>query len=204
MSGLATIYYIFTNPVIAIRGFQENKPIGWAFFIVLLATLSTSVGGVLISSASPSVAKIILSLGLLGRLIFIIGIWICATAIIHLFAEWFDGEGKASDLFITLGFCFLPAILITPFALLIQNCPTTTKLFLYLCFNLIILLWIVRLEIISIKEVYHVSCLRAIMMVSTPVALGILGIISLLIISLLMSFLLLSPSFQHIPLSILP
>jgi hypothetical protein len=204
MSGLETIYYIFTKPAIAIRDFDQTRPVGWAFFIVLLATISTSVGGVLISTATPTTAKIILSLGLLARIIFIIGVWIIATAIIHLFAEWLDGDGKASNLFIALGFSFLPAILITPFALLIQNCSSTIKFLLYLCFNLIILLWVVRLEIISIKEVYHVSSFRAMMMLSTPITLGILGIISLIIISLLISFLLISPSFHHLPLHIFP
>ncbi|MEW6096017.1 MAG: YIP1 family protein [bacterium] len=204
MSGLETIYYMFTNPAISVRGLQENRPVGWAFLVVLLATISTNVGGVLISFLNLNVAKIILSFGLLARVIFIIDIWIVGTAIIHLFAEWFDGEGKVSTLFTALGFCFLPAILTAPFALLIQNCPTPTKILLFLSFNLLILLWIVRLEIVSIREVYHVSSFRAVMVISTPVVLGILGIISIITIALLMSFFIASSSLPKLPFFIFP
>lgn len=188
MSGLEAIYYMFTKPTISIRNFQESKPVGWAFFIVLLAAISTNVGGVLISPTSLDIDKVVLSFGLLGRIILMVGIWVVGTAIIHLFAEWLDGEGKASILFIALGFCFLPAILVAPFALLIQNYPQTTKFLLFLSFNLIILLWIVKLEIMSIKEIYNISNFKAIMAISTPVALGILGITSFILISLLMAF----------------
>ncbi len=204
MSGCETIYYMLTKPVMGIKVLQEKKPVGWAFFVVLLATVSTNVGGVLISSVNLNVANIILSFGLLARIIFIIGIWIVGTAIIHLFAEWFDGEGKVSTLFTALGFSFLPAILICPFALLIQNYPGVIKLSLFLSFNLIILFWIVKLEIVSIKEVYQISSFRAIMVVSTPVTLGIIAIISLIIIALVMTFSLASSSFPHLPFSIFP
>lgn len=204
MSGCEIIYYMLTKPAISIKGFQESKPVGQAFLVVLLAIISSHVGGVLISSVNLNVASIILSYGLLVRAIFIIGIWIVGTAIIHLFAEWFDGDGKVSSLFIALGFSFLPAILICPFALLIQNYPHIIKLSLYLCFNLIILLWIVKLEIVSIKEIYHISSFRAIMVVSTPAALGIIGIISLIIIVLLMTFSLASSSLSYLPFSIFP
>jgi len=198
MSGLEAIYYMFTKPAISIKCFQEKRPVGWAFLVVLLATISTNVGGVLISPVNLNIAKIILSFGLLARLIFIIGIWIVGTAIIHLFAEWFEGEGKVSTLFTALGFCFLPAILTTPFALLIQNCGPTARFLLFLSFNLIILLWIVKLEIVSIREIYHVSNFRAVMMISTPITLGILGIISLLLIGLLMAFFIASSSFHQL------
>jgi len=196
MSGLETIYYIFTQPTISIKGIQENKPVGWAFFVIFLATVSTNVASVLITPFNLNIAKVILSYGLLARAIFIIGIWIVGSAIIHLFAEWFDGDGRVSTLFTALGFSALPAILIAPFTLLIQNCPPRIKFLLFLLFNLIILIWIVKLQIISIKEIYHVSSFRAMMIISTPATLGILGIISLLIIALLMSFSLVSSSFQ--------
>lgn len=204
MSGLETIYYIFTNPAIGIKGIQENRPVGWAFFVIFLAAVSTNVGGVLITPVNLNIAKAILSYGLLARVIFIIGIWIVGTALIHLFAEWFDGEGRVSTLFTAVGFSSLPAILIAPFALSIQNCSGTIKILLFILFNLIILIWIVRLQIIAIKEIYHVSTFRAMMIISTPATLGILGIISLLMIGLLMSFCLVSSSTQHLPASIFP
>jgi len=199
MSGLETIYYIFTHPSMSIKGIQENKPVGWAFFVIFLAILSTNVAGVLISPFNLSVSKVILSYGLLLRAIFILGIWIIGTAIIHLFAEWFDGEGRVSTLFIALGFCSLPAILIAPFTLLIQDCSGSIKFLLFLLFNLIILIWIVRLQIISIKEIYHVSSFRAMMIISTPATLGILGIIVLLIIALLMSYSFIVSLSQYLP-----
>ncbi len=198
MSGLETTYYIFAKPEMAIKAFQERQPIGFAFLIVLLATISTNVAGVLLTSMNLNTAKLILSFGLFSRLIFIIGIWIIGTAIIHLFAEWLDGEGKVTTLFTALGFCFLPAILATPFVLLIQNLGSI-KLLLYLLFNLIILFWIVKLQIISVKEIYQVSSFRAVMVLSTPAILGVIGIISLLVIAFLMAFSFTSSLFQTFP-----
>ncbi|MFH1563609.1 MAG: Yip1 family protein [Nitrospirota bacterium] len=198
MSGLETIYYMFAKPEMSIRGFVERRPVGFAFLVVFLSAISTNVAGVLITSMNLNVAKIILSFGLLSRLIFILGIWIIGTAIIHLFAEWLDGEGKVSTLFTSLGFCFLPAILSTPFVLLIQN-SGSMKLLFYLLFNLIILFWMVKLQIISVKEIYHVSSFRAVIVLSIPAVLGILGIVSLLIMAFLMAFSFTSSFFPAFP-----
>ncbi|MEW6609405.1 MAG: YIP1 family protein [bacterium] len=197
MSGVETIYYTFTKPAVSMKALQGQKPVSWAFFVVLLATISSHVGGILISPVELNVAKVILTVGLLGRLIFIIGIWIVGTAIFHLFAEWFDGEGKVSSLFTALGFCFLPAILITPWSLLIQNTPHAIKFSLYLLFNLIILLWIVKLEIISIREIYQVSNFRAVMILTTPATLIILAVFILILLALVLSFSIIPASFPH-------
>ncbi|MDI6735282.1 MAG: YIP1 family protein [bacterium] len=198
MSGLEITYYMFAKPKIGIRAFQERQPVGFAFLIVLLAAISTNVAGVLLTSMNLNTAKIILSFGLVSRLIFIMGIWIIGTAIIHLFAEWLDGEGKVTTLFTALGFCFLPAILSTPFVLLIQN-SGSIKLLLYLLFNLIILFWMVELQIISVKEIYHVSSFRAVMVLSTPAVLCVIAIISLLVIAFLMAFSFTSSLFKSLP-----
>lgn len=181
---LEGIYYMFVNPIAFFERMGKKLSFVMALFVVFLAMMSTTIGETLIGIDNISIDSVFL-LGLM-KFISIFFIWIIIASLWHLFAELLDGQGKANILFIALGFCFLPAMLSTPLALIAESAGKW-KLYLFAISNLFILFWIIRLQVISIREIYKISNFRALIVLTSPITLGliligIIGIASLLTI----------------------
>ncbi|MDI6703840.1 MAG: YIP1 family protein [bacterium] len=178
------IYHFLFDPVSSIREIKKVRPCLLAGSIVILATVSGTIGNLLVTGLAPDIAKISLTLGLVIKLISIFLLWLIFTSILHFIAEGLKGEGEVSSLFISLGFSFIPGILLTPLAL-ISHIFGPLKVFIYLLFGVIILIWIVILQVLALKETYQLSYGKACLAFVIPICIGgislfVLGILSLL------------------------
>lgn len=176
---LEGIYYMFVNPIAFFEKMGKKLSFVMALFVVFLSMMSITTGETLIGIDNMSIDSVF-TLGLM-KFISIFFIWIIIASLWHLFAELLDGQGKASILFISLGFCFLPAILSTPLALIAEAVSGKWKLYLFAISNLFILFWIIKLQVISIREIYKISNFRALLVLTSPITLGLIliGIIGI-------------------------
>lgn len=183
--GLENVYYLLVNPTACFKGLEEKRSLSMAFFVVLLAIMSHTVGTALIGTNNLTTARMMLTIGLLTKIIGFFVIWMVMASLLHFFAECLQGKGRVSILFIGLGFSLLPASLITPLALIAQVVGGEARMVIFALSNLFILLWIVRLQITSIKEIYSLSTFRSVVVLTAPLTLMLL-LIGLIVLMLLL------------------
>jgi len=175
------LYDILFQPAIGMRNIAEGKNVGQAIVVFLLSILipiwALSFG--LKGTGMSTMINVIIVLKILGSIV----MWIMGTAIWHLIAELWGGQGTAVGLFTALGFAHTPRIFIVPLWTLIAVMPASSKTLLLTIAVLVIMLWSLYLDVVAIKEVHQLSGAKAVLVIITPLlAVGILGIIGFTLI----------------------
>lgn len=164
MGNLEIIYGLLFKPSIGIRAAAEKRPFGLVVLILLFSCLAGMVANDLIFSIDPAIALVSLSAGLGLRFLFVLTGLFLLACILHFIAEGLKGEGKVSVFFILLCCSLLPGILVSPLSLAAACIkPFPLKVVFYLVFSMAIFIWTVLLQILALKEVYHLSSGRAIL-----------------------------------------
>jgi len=102
-----------------------------------------------------------------------------ASAILNYSAECFGGRGNVGSFFFGFGFSFLPFILSTPLFILTMLVDQPFKFLFGFLILLVLGVWVVFLQITSIREVYSLSTGRAFFAYISPflVAIFLFGVI---------------------------
>ncbi|MEK7814147.1 MAG: YIP1 family protein [Candidatus Desantisbacteria bacterium] len=168
MQGLEIIYQLFTNPILCMQKLPNTTAGSYAALIIILSGISVAVAEfILLGANSPSIIKFFLPLWLVLSVIGIAGVWFISGAIFHLVAEWLNGQGKASVLLIALGLSLAPNMLTVP-AILVSYACGDLSFFVYFFCKLLIIIWIFKLQVISIREVYRISTFKALLVFGSP------------------------------------
>lgn len=95
-------------------------------------------------------------------------LWFLSAAAWHLFAELLGGSGKATDLFVALGFTYFPRIFILPVAVVAALLPSTSGAVWIGLFGMIIAIWTTYLNVLAISGVHGLSRSRAFIVLLMP------------------------------------
>jgi len=188
MKNLAIVYELLVRPSLGVRAASEKRSIALVLWIILFFSASVSVADLLIFS-SPGLTFSLISLTWGGIFYFffaLIGLFLL-SCILHFIAEGLSGEGKVLNFFVALGCSLLPGILTAPLSLILSAIGSLSlKTALYLISKMIIFYWVATLQILAIKEVYHLSSGRALLTYLIP-PLGILFLFSTLLALLILT-----------------
>ncbi len=183
MQGLEIIYQLFTNPILCMQKLPNTAAGSYAALIIILSGISVAVAEfILLGANSSSNIKSFLPFWLVLSVAGIAVVWFISGAIFHLVAEWLNGQGKASVLLIALGLSLAPNILTVP-AILVSYACGDLSFFVYFFCKLLIIIWIFKLQVISIREVYRISTFKALLVFGSPsmIIAGILLAVMLMI-----------------------
>lgn len=180
------------------RQASEGKKLPWACLVVLLAILSSRIGGFLMLPETISATKPILALSLAIDFIVVLGILFFLTAIFHLVAGISGGKGEGSSLYTVLSLSLIPFWVITPLAITLRALDKGGFLF-FLPFWLIISGWTTVLFIIGIREVYHFSWGKTAAIFISPLAGISIALITLFLLFLAILFLSMANIFTFPP-----
>ncbi|MCD5397460.1 YIP1 family protein [candidate division NPL-UPA2 bacterium] len=192
------IYQLFVVPSRGMRQASEGKKLPWACLVVLLAILSSRIGGFLMLPETISATKPILALSLAIDFIVVLGILFFLTAIFHLVAGISGGKGEGSSLYTVLSLSLIPFWVITPLAITLRALDKGGFLF-FLPFWLIISGWTTVLFIIGIREVYHFSWGKTAAIFISPLAGISIALITLFLLFLAILFLSMANIFTFPP-----
>lgn len=168
IQGLGIIYQLFTNPVKCMQRLSNTEASFYVALIIILSGISIAISDfILIGANSPSIIKSFLPFYLFISVIGLAGIWFISGAIFHPVAEWLNGQGKASVLLTALGLSLAPNMLTVPIVLISQICGSLS-LFVYLFFKLLIFIWVIELQFISIREVHRISTFKTLLVFGSP------------------------------------
>ncbi|MDI6782272.1 MAG: YIP1 family protein [bacterium] len=183
MQGLEIIYQLFTNPILCMQRLPNTVAGFYVTLIIILSGISIAVSEVILLGANSSlITKSFLPLWMVLSVAGVTGIWFISGAIFHLVAEWLNGQGKASVLLIALGLSLAPNMLTIP-AILVSYACGDLSFFVYFFCKLLIIIWIFKLQVISIREVYRISTFKALLVFGSPsmIIAGILLIVMVMI-----------------------
>ena len=187
MNSLELLLHIVIHPHYALKA--KDKPLVVAIVASVMAILSSSLGNLL--ATGTSVGGKVFFFGIALKVLLLLVFWFLAVSIWHLVAEGFRGKGRVLELFPSMGICLFPAVFLCPLALLMGPFGHMATEF-YPLLKSIILIWIIALQILSLKIVYEISGGLAALSYFTPffalLALVVLiGVFSILLLLLLMS-----------------
>lgn len=203
------IYGVLFDPVKTMRRLVEKPPVTATLIIVIALTLVELLTSLYIT-AQGSQANLGLEMGLplsqarafsealraaapvmavLGAIFYFLK-WFFYSALLHLLAEFFGGQGRARTVFVVYGLAGLPAALMIPINVLAGLALPTAATTISTIGGLLVLVWGIVLLVIGIREAHLISTGRAVGVVLTPVlALLLLLLVSIIgVISTLSSF----------------
>lgn len=195
-SNYEIIYDFLTQPKIAIAKIKVERPWLLSFLVVTFALFTQTVSVLQFFMLGAKFTFFSLSIFFLLRLLLVYIIWFFLTALFHSLAQFLGGQGRVEELFLSLGFSFLPIFFLLPvstlshFFLVQQTFITGWQVFLFYYFlNLFLFFWIFCLQILSIKEVYSLPLGRAVAVYSLPFLflLMIIGVVIMVLVFSLVS-----------------
>ncbi|MDD5259971.1 MAG: YIP1 family protein [bacterium] len=182
MERLGIISKIITDPE---QGFNDlllyKKPLWFSFLMVVISLFCQSVAVLLIDNYGSVQVTSMLTVGYLAKLFAFVVFWILMTSLFHFIASWHKTEGSINHLFILFGATLLPLIFLPAGAILSRGLGAGSH-FLYLFIYLLIIIWILSLQVKSLKIIYHLQTGKAISVYVIP----FISTFFLLIISLAM------------------
>ena len=175
------LYEILLTPR---EGMQKLRALNrsWfiSLFIVLAAVFSQTLAGFILKPPDSDSLLFFLTFGLLGEFIVVVAGWMFITAIFHFLASWSRGTAtSARELFVLLGWSFLPFTLL-PAGAILARAFGSIGYSVYIIFYLVILVWFVRLQVLAIKELYTLSGEKAFLVYLAPAI--ILSLIMLILL----------------------
>lgn len=177
MGSLVEILYdILFQPAIGMKTIAERKNVGQAVVVFLLSILIPiwALYFGLKTTGMSAMIHVMIVLKIFGSIV----MWIVGSAIWHLIAEFFGGQGTAVGLFTALGFAHAPRMFIVPLWALIAVMPASSKTMLMAISVLAVMLWSLSLDVVAIKEVHQLPTSKAVLVIITPLlVVGILCVI---------------------------
>ncbi len=168
MERLGIISKIIVDPD---QGFNElllyKKPLWFSFLTVAISLFCQSVAVLLIDNYGSVQVTSMLTVGYLAKIIAFVVFWILMTSLFHFIASWHKTEGSINNLFILFGATLLPLIFLPAVAILSRGLGSGSH-FLYLFFYLLIIIWILALQVKSLKLIYHLHTGKAISVYIIP------------------------------------
>lgn len=154
---------VLSNPREAIELAIIDRPVLSALVVFLLANINIIISEALINNHNPEfVTYQLLLLPSLNLIILA-----AAVCFFHFIAELFKGDGQVITLFTLLNISFLPALFLVPLTLI-------TRLFPAFPINIpvfMIFIWITYLVGLSIKKLYNISSVKALIVLAAPAVL---------------------------------
>ncbi len=167
------LYDIIVAPKEGIQKFRLlRKNLLISIIIVLIGIFSQTLASLIINSPPLGYLTFFLSFGFISKFLFILSFWIFLAAMFHFLASWSGGTGKVKELFILLGIGFIPCSLLPAGAILAKALGPTGYM-LYAIFYLFLLVWFVRLQILSLKEVYSIPTEKAFFIYIAPLLIAV-------------------------------
>ncbi|MBI5555320.1 MAG: YIP1 family protein [Elusimicrobia bacterium] len=167
------------------KGFNEllvfKKPLWFSFLTVVISLFCQSVAVLLIENYTSAQVTSLLTFGYFAKLFAFIIFWIIMTSLFHFIASWHKTEGSLNHLFILFGASLLPLIFLPAGAILSRGLGAGSH-FIYLFIYLVIIIWILFLQVKSLKIIYHLQTGKAISVYIIP----FISTFFLLVISLVM------------------
>lgn len=176
MNNLEILLNLLIHPNYALR--RKDKSWGLAIVVVIMATWSSVVSDYLMRGTSLNYTVFILSV-ILTITVVLFSVFV-GVSLWHFISESFKGKGKTSELFLCICFSLLPYIFLAPMALVAKSLNVT---FLWVLFQLFILVWVIVLQIDSIKTVYGLSGSQAVLTYFIPFAVLSFMLVFILVIA---------------------
>lgn len=163
---LEILYDVLFYPAQAMRQVVDKELTRQGLLVFLLSVLLPSLALWLgLRDSVMGMAASALSMFHIGGSMLL---WFTGTAILHLIAEFYGGQGRAKGLFAALGFAQLPRILIIPLWVLAALLPEAIRpLFMGLS-AAGVLLWILALHVSALQAAYTFGKAKAVLVLTTP------------------------------------
>ncbi|MBI5206666.1 MAG: YIP1 family protein [Candidatus Firestonebacteria bacterium] len=168
------------------KGFSDvlayKRPLLLSFIIVITSLFCQNIA-VLLQMDFNIGSSGILILSYFARLFFFLISWIILTSLYNFIASMQNKFGNLNHLFILFGVSLLPMIFL-PAAAIFSLVITKAGGILYTIFYLFILLWILYLEIKSLKMIYNIETGKAVFIYVMP----FISVIIFVVISIIILF----------------
>ncbi|MBO8137807.1 MAG: YIP1 family protein [Desulfotomaculum sp.] len=188
LSAADLIYGMLFSPVKTYRKAVEIPPVGSTLLIILGLNLVLAVMGmfsadaelvynfnhgmmnaVMIHAAQAAAPAVVMTGFILNTIK-----WFFYSALLHLVAEFFGGKGRAVTTFTVYGLAGLPAVFLVPLQGLRIISGSGVFTGLYYIGAIAVFIWGVVLLTIGLREAHRFSTGRALAVVITPLAVGLL------------------------------
>jgi len=193
MNNLEILFNLLIHPNYALR--REDRSFGLAVMVVIAALWSSIAGNYLIRG--NTVNANFFSFNVIFSVITVFFFMVLQVSLWHFISEGFKGKGKASELFLCVCLSFLPFIFFAPMALIMKFLSINTTFF-WLFFKFFIFVWVVVLQISSIRIVYELSGPQAVLTYFIPFA--VIPFVLFLIMIFAIMFIVVTASEMLIPL----
>lgn len=174
-----TLYDVLFQPRVAMRQIAAEKKIGQAVIVVLFSIIIPMWAFYfgLKSSGIENAFVFFAAIQLVGTIL----MWIVGSALWHLIAEFFGGEGTALGLLCGLGYAHLPRVFIVPLWVLAALLPAGGRTFTMGLTGLAIAVWLLYLDITALKEAHNITTAKAVLVFLAPVLVLFAIILAILI-----------------------
>ncbi len=194
METVEIITKIITDPE---QGFNDllvsKKPLRYAFFSVVISLFCQSIAVLLVENYGSVQVTNLLTFGYFAKLFAFIIFWVIMTSLFHFIASWHKTEGNINNLFILFGASLLPLIFLPAGAILSRGLGTGSH-FIYLFIYLVIIIWILFLQVKSLKIIYHLQTGKAISVYIIPFISTFFLLVISLIMFIILTFILITKS----------
>jgi hypothetical protein len=153
------------------RGLNEvlvsRKPLLLAIGIAIAGLFCQIVSAMLLESYAPDqIAGMFIARFLASVFSFAV-FWFVLTAIFHFIATWHQTEGSSHHLFVLFGSSLVPLIFMPVAALLAKSLGSGGH-FVFFLFSATIFIWVLSLQVKSLKLIYHWQTGKAILVYIMP------------------------------------
>jgi len=203
------IYGILFQPVATLRYAAEQKPVLTSFLVGLVVSIFTGVMNLIVArnymaltppatlppelaATFPQWASSLFVFGGLMGIIFYLVFWFVSTAIFNLLAAFFGGRENGKGLFAAIGLTLIPSAILPPLQVLVYALGAPGAI--YTVLSVAVVVWVLILEIISIREANKLSTGLAVVIFFLPLVV-VIAVILVMIILLVGALL---PFFQSI------
>lgn len=163
---LEILYDVLFQPASAMRQVVNKELTRQGVLVFLLSVLLPSLALWLgLRDSAMGMAAGALSVVHIGGSLLL---WFTGTAILHLIAEFYGGQGRAKGLFAALGFAQLPRILIIPLWVVAALLPEALRPFVMGLSAAVVLLWILALHVSALQAAYSFGKAKAVLVLATP------------------------------------
>lgn len=180
MNNLEILFNLIVHPLYALR--REDRTLSLAILVIVAALWSSITGNYLISG--NYVNATFFSFNIVFSVVIALFFIILQVSLWHFISEIFKGKGKVSELFLCVCLCFLPYIFLAPMALIVKSLSINTTFF-WPFFQFSIIIWVIVLQINSIKTVYGLNGSQAVLTYFIPFAVLFSILLLILIFSIM-------------------
>lgn len=176
MNNLEILFDLIVHPLYALR--REDRTLGLAITVIIAALWSSVACNYLIIGNSVNVAGF--SLNIIFLFVMVLFFVVLQVSLWHFIAEGFKGNGKASKLFLCVCISYVPFVFLAPMAVIVKFLSAISF---WSLFQFFIIVWVILLQINSIKTVYGLNGSQAVLTYFIPFAVLLLILVLMLIVA---------------------